>query len=92
MLSLLFIIINTAGCSNKAVPTPSIDNQSRAKSFDDPALPADYVILDRLTGDVTGDGKPKEISLVGRKPNADSNFADDLSIVVLGDPNQNTVK
>lgn len=90
VLSLLLIFVIIAGCSGKTVPTPSGDNQSPGKSVNDPALPAGYVILDRQTGDITGDGKAKNIFLVGRKPDANSKFTDDLSIIVQGE-GQNAV-
>ncbi len=91
ILSLLFIFVFVSGCSGKASPTPSGDNQSPGKSVNDPALPAGYVILDRQTGDITGDGKPKDILLVGRKPDANSNYAEDLSIIAREGTSQNAV-
>lgn len=91
ILSLLLIFVIIAGCSGKTSPTPPSDNQAPAKPVNEPALPAGYVIIDRQTGDITGDGKPKNIFLVGKKPDANSNYADDLSIVVQDSTSQNAV-
>lgn len=93
VLSFLLILIITTGCSGKPTPVPG-NNQAPVKSANNPPLPAVDVILDRQTGDVTGDGKSKDILLIGRQPNADSTFADDLSIVVQDGTSQNatTVK
>lgn len=87
VLSLLIGFMMTAGCAGNITQPP-------ARSLSDPSLPTGYVVLDRQTGDVTGDGKPKDILLIGRKPNADSNFTDDLSIIVQDGAGQNaaTVK
>ncbi len=89
LLLLLLIFVFASGCAAKTVPAPSGDNQSPGKAANTPALPAGYVILDRQTGDITGDGKPKDIFLVGRKPDANSQYADDLSIVVQDGSSQN---
>jgi hypothetical protein len=91
LLSLLLIFVIATGCSGKTIPTPSGDNQAPAKSVNEPALPDGYVVLDRQTGDIAGDGKPKDILLVGRKPDTNSNFADDLSIVVRAGASENAV-
>ncbi len=61
------------------------------KSISEPALPPGYTILDWQTADVTGDRKPKDILLVGRKPAANSNFAGDLSIVIHDGPSQKVI-
>ncbi|VBB05197.1 Hypothetical protein LUCI_0404 [Lucifera butyrica] len=91
VLSLLLIPVITAGCPGKTTPAPSGDGQTPAGSLYGPVLPAGYVILDRQTGDVTGDKKPKDIFLLGRKPGMDSNFADDISILVQDKTTRNVL-
>lgn len=90
-LSLQLILIMFAGCSGSSAPAPFNTAQLPAKQGNDPALPAGYTILDRQTGDVTGDGTARDIVLIGRKPNADSHFADDLSIIVQDGSSQNSI-
>lgn len=58
------------------------DDQAPAQPVNGSALPAGYVVLDRKTGAVTGDGAPKEILLIGQKTDVNSDYADDLRIVV----------
>lgn len=82
LLPLLLTLTITAGCFRKTVPAPIGGTQTPMQSANDPALPPGYVFLDRQTGDVTGDGKSKDIFLIGRKPDANSKYADDLSIIV----------
>lgn len=91
VLLLLLIFAITAGCANNTAPAPAGDKASPSQPVNDPALPAGYVVLDRQSGDVTGDGKTKAILLVGRKPDANSRFADDLSIIVQDGANQNAI-
>nr|WP_169717891.1 hypothetical protein [Sporomusa silvacetica] len=93
-LSLLLVLILIAGCTGKTAPTPPSSNLPPAKPVNDPVLPAGYVILDRQVGNITSDGKPRDILLIGRKPNANSNFTDDLSLLVRDEtsPNAVTVK
>jgi hypothetical protein len=76
-ISLLLVHIIVAECT--------------AKTVNDPTLPAGYVILDRQTGNNTSDGKPRDILLIGRKPNENSNYADDLSLIILDETNSNPI-
>lgn len=74
------VLILTAGCTGKTAPTPPSSNLPPAKPVNDPALAAGYVILDRQVGNITSDGKPRDILLIGRKPNVNSNFTDSVWI------------
>lgn len=91
IVALIFLVL-AAGCAGKPAPGPGGDagNQPPAKVAE-PALPAGYVILDRQSGNVTGSGKLGTVFLIGRKPDAKSPFADDLSVIVQDAAGQNQV-
>ncbi|WP_371377797.1 hypothetical protein [Sporomusa aerivorans] len=91
VLTLLLVLITSAGCAANSSPTPPGANLPPANPASDPNLPAGYVILDRQTGTVTADGKPRDILLIGKRPSANSIFTDDLSILVREEANPNTV-
>jgi hypothetical protein len=93
ILPIVIIFLLIAGCSGKKALNAPGDSTSPppAKIANELTLPAGYIVLDQQTGDVTGDGKPDGFFLVGRKPDANSKFADDLTIVIKDGASQNTI-
>lgn len=93
VISIFLVFLLITGCSGKITPNApgGSTSQPPAKTANEPTLPTGYIILERQTGDVTGDGKADGVFLIGRKPDSTSKFADDLSIVIQDGASQNTI-